>query len=77
MAVEVRSKPRRWTTRQELEAAKKAFPRDVPDEQHVARIMAETGLSRHRAIECLAIIRGAPGDCVELPESSSIIPGAF
>ena len=48
----------RWATEQEIEAAEQAFPRDVPDEKHVIRIMAETGLSQATSRLALWIIRG-------------------
>jgi hypothetical protein len=68
--VEVKPRPSRWATSDEIAAAEQAFPRDVPDEKHVIRIMAETGLSRQTSKLALAIIRGdSEGDEIVVDES--------
>jgi hypothetical protein len=60
-------KPTRWASQDEIAAAEQAFPRDVPDQQHIIRIMAETGLSAGTAALALAIMRGdSEGDCISV-----------
>ncbi len=65
----MRIKPTRWATVSEIEAAFAKWPRDVPDETHIRSIMAETGLSRNAAFECLMICTGrSEGDVIEVAD---------
>ncbi|HEY8796558.1 MAG TPA: hypothetical protein VIO85_01700 [Candidatus Dormibacteraeota bacterium] len=59
----------KWATDSEIAAAEQAFPRDVRDQLHIIKIMAETGLSRGTATLALAIMRGdSEGDVVEVAD---------
>jgi hypothetical protein len=64
----VKSRATRWAT-SEIDAAERAFPRDVPDAIHVATIQRQTGLSAATARLALAICRGdSEGDCIEVAD---------
>lgn len=69
-------RPAKWASADEIAAATQAYPRDVPDEQHIAKIM-QMGLSRQTARLALAIMRGdSEGDVVELPDDVLKLPAA-
>jgi hypothetical protein len=69
MAVAI--KPTPWATVAQIRAARRRFPLSIPDRVHIAVIRRELGISKHRAAECLAIIRGqSEGDVVELGQQT-------
>jgi hypothetical protein len=62
-------KATRWASVSEIEAAWQAWPKNVSDDVHIRSIMAETGLSRNAAFECLMICTGrSEGDCIEVAD---------
>src|SRR5438445_665176 len=71
MAVEVTPKATRWASAEEIAAAEQAWPRDVPDEQHITSIMQATGLSAATARLALALGRGASDACGIVPDFKS------
>ncbi len=62
-------KATKWASVSEIESAWVAWPGNISDETHIRSIMAETGLSRNAAFECLMICRGqSEGDVIEVAE---------
>ena len=56
----------KWASIQEIAEALARWPRSTADSVWVRQIMAESGLSKVAATDCLHISRGGEGDCIEV-----------